>query len=87
MRPFRSRAFVVSVLGALIVALFIAQALRQSRVHNARRFVSNMQSAQARTASYGIESPMAALPADQSWRAFCYRERASLIEEARATAQ
>lgn len=77
----------VSVLGALIVALFIAQALRQSRVHNARRFVSNMQSAQARTASYGIESPMAALPADQSWRAFCYRERASLIEEARATAQ
>jgi hypothetical protein len=86
MRPFRSRAFVVSVLGALIVALFIAQALRQSRVHNARRFVSNIQSAQSRTASYGIETSISGVSADQSWRAYCYRERESLIEEARGAA-
>jgi hypothetical protein len=82
----RSTLRLLAVMVAVVVGIAVAAVLRETRITQARRVLADVDLIQSSARGYGTEGRK--LPRtfdDDAWKAYCYRERATLIEEARAT--
>ncbi|MFL6584084.1 MAG: hypothetical protein ACJ8KU_06165 [Chthoniobacterales bacterium] len=87
-RVFRIRLTAAVVITALAAALALSQLVQQYRAEQARRIAADAQALQSvQSTGYGIETHNGENSSDQSWKSYCYRERATLIAEARAQSQ
>ena len=74
------------MLAVFITILVASQAVQHFRAGQARQFAADLQKFPV-SHGYGIETRTTAATQEATWKAYCYRERESLIAEAEAASK
>jgi hypothetical protein len=85
----RSTLRLVAILMALVVGIVVAADRREKRIAQARRVLTDVDLIERSTRGYRTEGQKLTrkFEDDAAWKAYCYSERAALIEEARAASK
>ena len=85
----RRPLWLLAIMAAVVVGIALAAAVREKQSTQARRVLADVGLIEHAARGYGMEGRNLPRKFDDeaAWKTYCYHERATLIEEARAASQ